>query len=349
VIKERPSRMGQIEQVIRSLDQPTEQVMIESKFLEVRNTDVRNIGINWSTLSELTVAAGSSLTGVEGSLGGVTSTFNRLTDNNSETTTEAVLSADQFEAVIAALDSNNDVELVSNPTVVALNNTKAEIAIVDRFPFPNYSFNAQTGERQIIGFETIDIGIKLEVTPSVNDAGFINLNVIPEVSNQAGEIEVDGIPIPLVSTRRTESNITIKDGYTLALGGLVEKEVISEVTKIPLLGSVPGIGRFFRSNNDSTESTNLIIFITAKTLDPDGSDYRDVVDPRILNDMQIIPSDLPGYELPSEDLKVLKEIEELRLEAELEDEIELVQDEIELIKKAQLKEKRKAEKKSKKK
>ncbi|MGK0309464.1 MAG: type IV pilus assembly protein PilQ [Lentimonas sp.] len=346
VIKERPSRMGQIEQVIRSLDQPTEQVMIESKFIEVTNTDVQNIGINWSSLSKLSVAVSGGVAGTAlGGIGGATTSFVRNDDDGETKADAAVLSADQFDAVISALDNNSDVELVSNPTVVALNNTKANITIAERFPFPQYSFNAQTGERQIIGFEYIDIGIKLDVTPSVNKAGFINLNIIPEVSNSTGTFEVEEVEIPIISSRRTESNITIKDGYTLAIGGLVESTVETDVSKVPLLGSLPGIGRLFRSNSDSTSSTNLIIFITAKTLNPDGSDYRDVVDPRILNEMQIIPSDLPGYELPSEDLKVLKEIEELRNEAKNKDEIELVQDEIDLIKKAKLK----AEKKSKKK
>ena len=347
VIKERPSRMGKIESVIKSLDQPTQQVMIESKFVEVRNTDTQNIGINWSTLSDLSIAlSDTAVTAVEGGLGGATAVFNR-NDSTGETKAEgALLSAEQFEAVISALDTNNDVELVSNPTVVTLNNTKAKIAIGDRFPLPEYSFNAQTGERQLTGFEYIDIGINLDVTPSVNDAGFINLNIIPEVSSSTDTLQIEGTDIPIISSRRTESSITIRNGYTLAIGGLVEKTIQSDVSKVPLLGSIPGIGRLFRSNSDTTSSSNLIIFITAKTLDPDGSDYRDVVDPRILNEMNLVPSDLPGYKVSGEDLKILEEMEKLRSEAKNEDEIDPIQEEINVIKEAKQKEKLKEEKKA---
>lgn len=352
IVKERPSRMGKIQAIIESLDQPTEQVMIESKFIEVRNTDVHNLGINWTSLSGLEVAFGETAdigAFAPNALGGPAAIFDRNDDDGETKAEGAVLSSEQFSAVISALDNNSDVELVSNPTVVALNNTKANITIADRFPFPNYAFNAQTGERQLIGFEYIDIGIILDVTPSVNDAGFVNLNIIPEVSNSSGNIEVDGVPIPLVSTRRTESNITIKDGYTLAIGGLVEEEVRSDVSKVPLLGDIPGIGRFFRSNSDETTSTNLIIFITAKILDPDGSDYRDVIDPRVLNEMQLVPSDLPGYNLSSEELKILKEKEDLLFEARFEEKFNPIQEEVDAIKAAKEKEKRKEEKEGKKK
>ena len=96
----------------------------------------------------------------------------------------------------------------------------------------------------------IDIGVNLDVTPSVNDAGFINLNIIPEVSSTTDNALIEGTEIPIITSRRTESSITIKDGYTLAIGGLVQETIESDATKIPLLGDIPGVGRLFRSNRD---------------------------------------------------------------------------------------------------
>lgn len=348
VIKERPSRMGKIESVIKSLDQPTEQVMIESKFVEVSNTDIQNIGVNWSTLSDLSVALSdpASITDLAGGLGGPASSFSNDGSGGTQTTTGALLSSEQFEAIISALNTKNDVELVSNPTVVALNNTSAKIAIGERYPLPEYSFNAQTGERQLIGFEYIDIGINLDVIPSVNDAGFINLTIVPEVSSIGEPVIIEGTEIPRINSRRTEAEITIKDGYTLAIGGLVEEETRAEVSKVPLLGDIPGVGRLFRSNIDTESSSNLIIFITAKTLDPDGSDYRDVIDPRMLNEMDIVPSDLPGYEVSGEDLKILNEMEKFRAEEKRKEEIKPIQNEVNAIKEAKQKEKLKEEKKA---
>ena len=351
VIKERPSRMGRIESIIETLDQPTEQVMIESKFVEVSNTEAQNIGINWTSLSEFTLAAGSALTGEDRSLGGVTSLFDR-SDSGGEVKSEtAVLSAEQFDAIISALDTNNDVELVSNPTVVTLNNTSAKIAIGERYPLPEYSFNAQTGERQLTGFEFIDIGINLDVVPSVNDAGFINLDIIPEVSSIGETVDIEGTQIPRINSRRTEANVTLKSGHTLAIGGLSSEDTNNKSTKVPLIGSIPGVGKLFRSKNNTTTKRNLIIFITAKTLDPDGSDYRDVVDPRVLNEMSVVPSDLPGYEVPVEDAQIFKDMETFRLESKREDEIDPVRAEVEAIKEAkrvkELKEQKKQSQKEK--
>lgn len=353
VIKERPSRMSKIEEVVKNLDQPTEQVMIESKFIEVSDTDIENIGINWSSLSGYGVSAGG--TGPEGSF---QRTWNRQRGEDDPTIAEnftsrvdtAVFSADEFSVLISALETKNDIKLVSNPTVVALNNTSAKIAIGERYPLPEYAFNAQTGERQLTGFEYIDIGINLDVIPSVNDAGFINLDVIPEVSSIGETVNIEDTEIPRINSRRTEANVTMKDGHTLAIGGLSSEDTNNNLTKVPLLGNLPGLGRFFRSNSDTTVTRNLVIFITAKTLDPDGSTYRDVIDPRVLNDMNVVPSDLPGYEVPTEDLTVLQEIEDLRLESRREEEIDPIQDEIDAIEEAKekenLKETEKAEKKA---
>ncbi|MGB0408458.1 MAG: type II secretion system protein GspD [Opitutales bacterium] len=401
VITERPSRMNKIQEIIERLDKPTAQVMIESKFIEVTNTDARNIGINWSSLSGYSLSAGpfqrrydrtetddlsrSNSFGNSSSVGSNTSEENTnvaflqqqqilagqvvgaggpllpvpsnqderdeafregqpvppaqyegfggtslvtndssvtnassITDAFSEVTSiidTAVFSADQFEVILSALKSNDDIKLVSNPTVVTMDNKQAKIAIGDRFPLPSYSFNAETGQRQLDEIEYIDIGINLDVTPQVNSAGFINLQITPEVSSLNGTAIVESTQIPIIASRRAETNIMIKDGFTLAIGGLVQQDVSNSASRVPLLGDLPGVGRLFRSNTDSEQKRNLIIFITAQTLNPDGSTYRDVIDPRILNEMGIVPSDLPGYALSLEERELLRRLEDYRSQA----------------------------------
>lgn len=366
VIKERPSRMGRIESIVKTLDQPTEQVMIESKFIEVTNSDIENIGINWTSLDGYGASAGpfnrawTRSSGTDDrtvdtstdTVGGVTtiSTVETIESNDGTTRLDtAFFSADEFSIVLSALNTQNDIKLVSNPTVVALNNTSAKIAIGERYPLPEYAFNAQTGERQLTGFEYIDIGINLDVVPSVNDAGFINLDIIPEVSSIGEPVIIEGTEIPRINSRRTEANVTIKDGHTLAIGGLSSEDTNNNETRVPVLGRVPMLGRLFRSNNDSTVSRNLVVFITAKTLDPDGSSYHDVIDPRVLNEMNVVPSDLPGYELPAEDAQVFREMEELRLESKREDEVGSIKAEVKAIKEAKQKEQFRKGKKSQKK
>lgn len=227
----------------------------------------------------------------------------------------AVFSADQFEVILSALETNNDIELVSNPTVVTLDNKEAKIAIGEKFPIPSYSFNAETGERQLDGIDFEDIGITLDVTPQVNSAGFINLSIVPEVSSRLGVAIVENTEIPIIASRRAETNIMIKDGFTLAIGGLSENETSKETTKVPFLGDLPGVGRLFSSDANRTEQRNLIIFITAKTLNPDGSTYKDIIDPRMLDEMGIVPSELPGYELTPEEKARLDQLETIRARA----------------------------------
>ncbi|MEM7672970.1 MAG: secretin N-terminal domain-containing protein [Verrucomicrobiota bacterium] len=234
---------------------------------------------------------------------------------------EVVLTADGFSVVLSALESLNDVKLVSNPTIVTLNNEPALISIGERYPIPSYTYNDELGRYEISNFEYQDIGINLEVTPQVNSAGFINLDILPEVSSRQGTVTfggASGAEIPIIASRRTETTVTIKDGYTLALGGLMENETSTTQTKVPVLGDIPVLGRLFRSDADTLQTRNLIIFITAKTLSPDGSDYRDVIDPRMLNIMGIRESEVPGYVLSDEERLALDNIQKSRDDIDLE-------------------------------
>lgn len=340
VITERPSQMNKIQEIIERLDTATDQVMIESKFIEITNTDVKNLGVNWASLSGYSASAGpfqrewsrnrsSSSTSTSGSVDEEVDNSDDGLTSNEETTLgstleslastgrmdTALFSADEFEVIISALNTQDDVKLVSNPTVVTLNNTQAKISIGERFPIPSYTFNSETGQRQLDDIDYEDIGINLDVTPQVNSAGFINLEIIPEVSSTDRFAIVENTEIPIIESRRTETTIMIKDGYTLAIGGLVEDSTTKRDTKVPVLGSIPGLGRLFSSENDTISQRNLIIFITARTLNPDGSTYSDIIDPRVIDRMKIVPSELPGYEVSAEEKELLDKLDAYRSEA----------------------------------
>ena len=354
VITERPSRMNQIQEIIEKLDKATDQVMIETKFIEVENTDQKNIGVNWSSLEGYGASAGpfqrewsrnrvsqddsirndtsnnssnsSSNNGFSLADGPIFASENDVLSGNGTDFTRtmeslagtsrldtAVFSADEFRVVISALEQNNDTELVANPTVVTMSNQEATIDIVTEIPQVEFSIDEQTGEQRADGLaEPLVFGTQVRVTPQVNDAGFINLLVIPSVSNQIGTQFTDIGPQPIISRRKAETNVVIKDGYTLAIGGLTQNEEVLGGTAVPILGSLPYIGRLFSSESNTMRQKNLIIFITAKTLNPDGSSYRDIIDPRVLHQMGVVPADVPGYQLSPEDLKTLQDIEDFR-------------------------------------
>jgi type IV pilus assembly protein PilQ len=373
VVTERGSVMQKLKPIVLNLDHPTEQVMIESKFIEVTNADVKNIGVNWSSLNNYKMGAGpfnrtvTTTNGVASSSGvsyqntdpalaaagyvpsrtittttpvpstipgayvtptttatstvnGVTTTtitnpgtysvtdittpdvkygssVSNLFTNDISKVTSAVFSADQFSVILSALQTQNNTKLVSNPTVVTLNNTEASINMGDEIPIPNFTYNQEKGVFEISGFTFKPVGILLKVTPQVNSAGFIKLAVEPEVSStDPTKDKVFGVAVlPVITTRKAKTQVTLKDGYTLGIGGMIQKADSKGQTKIPVLGDIPGLGRLFRSDTKNIQSTNLVIFLTAKTIKPDGGDVAEVFDPRVTRAMEIEKADLPGY------------------------------------------------------
>jgi len=387
VITERPSRMGRIRSIIDQLDKATDQVMIESKFVEVTDRDIRNIGVNWASLANLQLGVGQvkqtftrdrsqdfsngGSTNTSNTTGGNSGTTNTTTTINTggtlATTTQrntgtqlgtniqtglpqvvtvdstgtttidtgplsqtnstigttgattsvantalqdlvsltnsggtsrlasAVFSASDFNIIVSALKTQNNTKIVSNPTVVTLNNTEAVLNIGQEFPVPNYTYNEQQGRFDVSGFTYKPIGIILKVTPQVNARGIIKLNLEPEVSQTNGNTTFQGANIPIIATRKAKTQVSLKDGYTMGIGGLITNSTDHGGTKVPVLGSIPVLGRLFSSKSVNDTATNLLIFITAKTVTADGASPEQVFDPRAIQATGITREDLPGY------------------------------------------------------
>jgi type IV pilus assembly protein PilQ len=330
IISERPTRLGRITPVLQQLDKPTDQVMIESKFIEVTDNDVKNLGVNWASLSGYGVRAGPFQRDFERERGKATNTGSVLTQtpifdgngnvigtNSVVTPTNtaasiastsrldtAVFTADQFGVVLSALNTVSDRRVVSNPTVVTLNNVEASINIGEEYPIPSYTYNAERGAFEISGFDYRPIGINLKVTPQVNNASFIRLLLEPEISERGDSVSfggASGAEIPVINSRKTKTQVTMKDGNTLAIGGLMRDVDRVGGTRVPVLGSIPGLGRLFRSDTKSKERQNLIIFITARTINSETAKPEDVFDARALQGAAVKRSDLPGFRVMTED------------------------------------------------
>lgn len=227
------------------------------------------------------------------------SAIRNLTDlvhgGNLQRTTSAIFSTSQIGYIFSALKTQGNSRLVSHPTVVTLNNQEAEISIGEQFPIPNYQYNEERGSFEVAGFEYKDIGVILKVKPSVNNEGLITLRVNPEVSSRTGEREfggASGASIPIISTRRTETQISLKDGYTMGLGGLLQASSIEEESKVPLLHKIPGLGAAFRHKEKDGQKMNLLIFITAKILSSEDSDFEDVFSQSQMEDVGIDPDSI---------------------------------------------------------
>jgi type IV pilus assembly protein PilQ len=288
IISERASKIVKINPVLKSLDKVTEQVMIETKFISVDTDTADNFGIQWET-AQGTLFDNNNTSTYAGS-GRDLKTY-----SDSLNYTTSVLSNLQLKATLNILQKSGSGKVVSNPTVVTLNNTESFINVGEEYPIPSYTYNSERGSFEVSGFEYKPIGIILKVTPQINNDNFIKLLVEPEVSERKGDVNFSGASIPIIGTSRTKTQVSLKDGHTLAIGGLIKDTLTKSKQKVPVLGSIPGVGRLFRSDQDSSSRQNLMIFITAKIVSADSAKPQDIFDPRQIRDAEVKRSDIGGY------------------------------------------------------
>ncbi len=178
----------------------------------------------------------------------------------------AILSVPSMSATLRLLNEDSDAEFLANPRVVTANNLKAEIKITRAQPVPQLNFNEQTAQAVFSGFQDKEFGNTLEVTPSINKDNFVSMLVKPEISNKVGDASFTfgGATVlsPIIDKRSLNSNVLIKSGDTLAIGGLLQDEVTKGRSKVPLLGDIPIIGYAFQEKLNARTKRNLLIFVT---------------------------------------------------------------------------------------
>jgi type IV pilus secretin PilQ/predicted competence protein len=178
----------------------------------------------------------------------------------------AILSVPQMSATLRLLNEDKDAEFLANPRVVTASNQKAEIKITRNQPVPQLNFNEQTAQAVFSGFQDKEFGNTLSVTPSINKDDFISMLVKPEISNKVGDatFTFSGATVtsPVIDKRTLESNVLIKSGDTLAIGGLLQDESTKGRTKVPILGDVPILGYLFQERINTRTKRNLLVFVT---------------------------------------------------------------------------------------
>lgn len=331
IISARPSVLKDtVVPAITILDKATEQVMIETKFIELNADTSRDVGLNWTATGGLTTGAQTQgvATGTKTNPAGYTSSggsqatvlppagvptsVNTFAPGLNYST--AVLSNVELASALRFIESKGDSKIVSNPTVVTLNNTEAFINVGEEYPIPSYTYNTERGAFEVSGFEYKPIGIILKVTPQINHDGFVKLMVEPEISSSNRSAQFGGTStspaadIPIIETRKTKTQVSLKDGHTLGIGGLISETKSNGENKLPFFGDIPGVGRLFTSKSKDVQRRNLMIFITAKIVSGETADAQEIFDSRQIKAAGIKRSDLPGQRdtsvsafLPEED------------------------------------------------
>lgn len=299
--REVKSNMEKIVLFLTEIDRPTQQVMIEARLVEVTANPKQSYGINWagtvggfSTPQTFRYGGGTSTqpivpnidTDFAGRRSGTVAPLNNVGfDPNSgqlqandfflKTKDDfldaaagqiAILSVPQMSATLRLLNEDRDAEFIANPRVVTANNQKAEIKITRAQPVPQVNFNEQTAQAVFSGFQDKEFGNTLIVTPIINKDNFISLNVQPEISNKVGDATFTFfgavVTSPVIDKRTLNSNVLIKSGDTLAIGGLLQDEVNKGSTKVPVLGDIPILGYLFQEKINERTKRNLLVFVT---------------------------------------------------------------------------------------
>jgi len=175
----------------------------------------------------------------------------------------------QFQAVLELLKRRSDTNIISNPRIATLNNTEANILVGQTLNMPTYERNSTTGKVEITGYKAKDLGIKLKVTPHINDRNEIVVDLAPEISDLLRYDIIDavsGIVAPVYSTRQANTKVMLRDGNTIFIGGLIKENIIDTKKPIPIigdiLGDVPYVGLLFSRKEKTKQKIELIFFVT---------------------------------------------------------------------------------------
>ena len=299
-----------VRRVIERLDSPRKQVFVEAMILEVTLDKSRELGVSFhgakpfdipgmdnqslaigglNPAKTLFPAGGLTETMLAGVLGPVLSPDEA---KNLGAASTATLDIPSFGVLIKALQTNSDVDVLSNPHLLIMNNEDGEISVGSRVPFPVSTFGlggggAPGGAAPIPGFAGVSsffpnvqrekVALELKLTPHVNEHDMVRLEVDEKISELAPGPSNLG---PSTSERTAKTIVVAKDQQTILIGGLMSDKVINTVTKVPLLGDIPILGFFFRNSTKKMVKTNLIIALTPYVIN-DMSDLRRVLEKKM--------------------------------------------------------------------
>ena len=289
VVRADPSTMNELLAIIEKLDARKEQVLIEAAIVEVTINDSKALGVEAAVADSgdgsTTPLATTSGLGNGVNMGNLlTSLLGGLIDDNNNidvinglgTATSPTIAAAKvdldgisFGAVLTAISTNSNANLLSTPSILTLDNQEAHILVGQEVPFRTGSFTTSTdgASNPFTTVQREDIGLELTVTPHVHSDSAVRLQVAQEISNviQSPAAGVSFADI-VTSKRSIETTVLAEDQETIVLGGLIQDNITDSRSKVPLLGDIPLLGNLFRAKSSRREKTNLLVFLRPTVL-----------------------------------------------------------------------------------
>lgn len=292
-----PQRLRAMEDVIAMLDIRQEQVLVEAIIVEISDQAARELGLQFLVAGtddgSTTPFATSNFSRSTPSLLSLAGALVSVDDDSDSTSssdlqTQAVNSllgvnglafglggesnGTLFGAILNAVNEDSDTNVLSTPSVVALDNDVARIVAGQEVPVATGSVSGSDFNNLFTQITREEVGVKLEVQPTINDGDVVRLYIKQEVSS-VDSFSASASGEPVFNTREIESTVLADNGEVIVLGGLIELTESQSATRVPILGSLPVIGRLFRSEGSSRTKTNLVVFIRPTIL-RDSDDNR---------------------------------------------------------------------------
>ncbi|MCO3849177.1 type II secretion system protein GspD [Pseudomonas aeruginosa] len=258
-----PDTVNALEDIVRQLDVPRAQVLVEAAIVEISGDIQDAVGVQWAIN--------------KGGMGGTRTNFGNtglsigtllqaLKDDKPPALPDGAIvgiGSSSFGALVTALSANSKSNLLSTPSLLTLDNQKAEILVGQNAPFNtgSYTTNSEGSSNPFTTVERKDIGVNLKVTPHINDGAALRLEIEQEISSIAPSVQQVSNTDIITNKRSIKSTILAENGQVIVLGSLIQDDVVQAESKVPLLGDIPWLGKLFRSTKDTHTKRNLMVFL----------------------------------------------------------------------------------------
>lgn len=264
IVQGTKEQLDQISELIKQLDVKVHQVLIEAKIVEVTTSGQRHIGMQWGWGVGQYSEGKASPTGKIAAIteaqakNANSASYHPTLDSLGTGGAGAVFKLGDFfrgpmffDATLNALETSGHAKTLTNPKIATLNGQKANIEVGRKIAY-------YTGGDQGAGEK--DVGVKLVITPQINDEGWITAEIAPEVSFLEGYDQATG-KLPLIGRRLASTVVRVKDGEEILIGGLINEQGTSNIVKFPILGNIPLLKTFFSSKKNDEQTQQLIILV----------------------------------------------------------------------------------------
>jgi type IV pilus secretin PilQ/predicted competence protein len=278
IVTDTESKVRDIAVLIQTIDRITPQVLVEVRIYDITNKNNLDLGIDWYAgkrtnrdsgfypiNDDILIDKGGNDTYISSKtepsfISGFSGPVNKTAAETMGYMQFGVLNEYvDIEARLRAEKENIEAKLLANPRILVIDNGTALFDIVTEHPYIERTITAST-VTETVKFKKV--GTKLVVTPHVTRDGMLRLRIMPEFGILVSQVTLASSNVPVVDTRKVETEALIRDGETVVLGGMRKKDTAKQVNKVPLLGDLPLIGPLFRFEGESTTIGELVVFIT---------------------------------------------------------------------------------------